>query len=119
MLVVGEGDHIEFKRAGDGPKADTYESICAFLNHTGGELLLGVGDKGELIGLPEKAVDDMMRSIVKTTNDPNQFRPACAVWPEHVVYKGVTSFMCMWLKARPYTGTRATATSASTRQTFS
>lgn len=88
MLVVGEGDHIEFKRAGDGPKADTYESICAFLNHTGGELLLGVGDKGELIGLPEKAVDDMMRSIVKITNDPNQFRPACAVWPEHVVYRG-------------------------------
>ena len=47
MLVVGEGDHIEFKRASDGPKADTYESICTFLNHTGGELLLGIGDKGD------------------------------------------------------------------------
>lgn len=86
MLVLKENVNIEFKRCGSGPKSDTYESICAFLNHTGGDLLLGVTDEGEVIGLPEKAVDDMMRSIVKVTSDPNQFRPTLAVWPEHVVY---------------------------------
>ena len=86
MLVLKENVNIEFKRCGDGPKSDTYESICAFLNHTGGDLLLGVTDDGEVVGLPEKSVDDMMRSIVKITSDPNQFRPTLAVWPEHVVY---------------------------------
>ena len=43
MLALGENVGIEFKRAGDGPKSDTYETICAFLNHTGGDILLGVG----------------------------------------------------------------------------
>ena len=88
MLALGENVGIEFKRAGDGPKSDTYETICAFLNHTGGDIILGVSDKGEVLGLPEKSVDDMMRSIVKITNDPNIFRPTLAVWPEHVVFEG-------------------------------
>ena len=30
LLAIGENLNIEFKRAGDGPKADTFESVCAF-----------------------------------------------------------------------------------------
>ena len=40
LLTIGENIVIEFKRAGDGPKWDTYESICAFLNRNGGDVLL-------------------------------------------------------------------------------
>ena len=40
LLTIGENSVIEFKRAGDGPKWDTYESICAFLNRNGGDVLL-------------------------------------------------------------------------------
>ena len=43
LLTIGENLNIEFKRAGDGPKVDTFESVCAFLNKAGGNLLLGVG----------------------------------------------------------------------------
>ena len=32
ILTIGENLNIEFKQAGDGPKADTFESVCAFLN---------------------------------------------------------------------------------------
>lgn len=88
LLAIGETVTCEFKRAGDGPKRDTYETICAFLNHIGGEILLGVADDGEVLGLPERAVDDMMRSIVKTMNDSNQFSPTFALHPEHIVYEG-------------------------------
>ena len=49
MLALSENVGIEFKRAGDGPKSDTYETICAFLNHTGGDILLDVSDKGEVL----------------------------------------------------------------------
>ena len=28
LLIVGENLNIEFKRASDGPKADTFESVC-------------------------------------------------------------------------------------------
>ena len=30
LLTIGENLNIEFKRAGDGPKADTFESVCSF-----------------------------------------------------------------------------------------
>ena len=46
LLTIGD--------AGDGPKADTFESVCAFLNKAGGDLLLGVDDDGTVVGLPPK-----------------------------------------------------------------
>lgn len=61
LLTIGENLNIEFKRAGDGPKADTFESVCAFLNKAGGDLLLGVNDDGTVVGLPPKSVDAMIR----------------------------------------------------------
>ena len=36
LLTIGENLNIEFKRAGNGPKNDTFESVCAFLNKAGG-----------------------------------------------------------------------------------
>ena len=47
LLTIGESQGIEFKRAADGPKADTFESVCALLNKTGGDIFLGVEDDGE------------------------------------------------------------------------
>ena len=62
LLTIGGNLNIEFKRAGDGPKADTFESVCAFLNKAGGDLLLGVDDDGTVVGLPPKSVDAMIRN---------------------------------------------------------
>ena len=75
LLAIGENQNIEFKRACDGPKADTFESVCAFLNKAGGDLLLGVDDDGTVVGLPPKSVDAMIRNLVKVMNDPNLFEP--------------------------------------------
>ena len=61
LLTIGENLNIEFKRASGGPKADTFESVCAFLNKAGGDLLLGVDDDGTVVGLPPKSVDAMIR----------------------------------------------------------
>ena len=90
LLTIGENIVIEFKRAGDGPKHDTYESICAFLNRNGGDVLLGVTDDGEVVGVPPKSAMDMVRSIVKVMNDPNLWEPRIAVYPEIVEYQGKT-----------------------------
>ena len=60
LLIVGENLNIEFKRASGGPKSDTFESVCAFLNKAGGDLLLGVDDDGTVVGLPPKSIDAMM-----------------------------------------------------------
>lgn len=88
LLTIGESQGIEFKRAADGPKADTFESVCAFLNKTGGDLFLGVGDDGEVVGLPAKGVEPMIRNFIKVMNDPNLFEPTTQLYPVHVVYKG-------------------------------
>ena len=88
LLIVGENLNIEFKRASDGPKADTFESVCAFLNTAGGDLLLGVADDGEVIGLPSKSIDAMIRNFVNVMNNPDLFDPVFALYPDEIVYKG-------------------------------
>ena len=90
LLTIGENIVIEFKRAGNGPDHDTYESICAFLNRQGGDVLLGVTDDGKVIGVPPKAASSMVRQIVNVMNDPNLWEPRIAVYPEVIVYRGKT-----------------------------
>jgi len=34
-----------------------YESVCAFLNRSGGELLLGVRDDGEVVGIDPERIE--------------------------------------------------------------
>lgn len=87
LLIAGESAAIEYKRCGEGPKADTFESICAFLNKTGGDVILGVEDDGTVVGLPPKGVEAMIRQIVKVMNDPNLFDPVFTLYPEEMVYK--------------------------------
>ena len=87
LLIAGESAAIEYKRCGEGPKADTFESICAFLNKTGGDVILGVEDDGTVIGLPPNGVEAMIRQIVKVMNDPNLFDPVFTLYPEEMVYK--------------------------------
>lgn len=87
LLAIGENQNIEFKRAADGPKSDTLESVCAFLSKTGGDLLLGVEDDGTVVGLSPKSIDAMIRNFVKVMNDQNLFEPTTQLYPEHIVYK--------------------------------
>ena len=51
IITSGESRTVEFKRAGGGLGASLYETICAFLNREGGDILLGVSDKGRVLGI--------------------------------------------------------------------
>ena len=42
VLAVGETVAVEFKRCGSGISADTYETVCSFLNRFGGDIYLGI-----------------------------------------------------------------------------
>ena len=42
----GESRTVEFKTAKSKINRDLYETVCAFLNRDGGEILLGVKDNG-------------------------------------------------------------------------
>ena len=90
ILKVGETTCIEFKRAGDGAKNDTFETVCSFLNRLGGDILLGVADDGEVIGIPENSVEQIIRNIINVTNDSNLLNPSFYVCPEAIRYQDKT-----------------------------
>src|SRR5579872_3158728 len=46
----GEGDRVEFKGAPVEPEM-VAKVVCAFLNHRGGRLIIGIGEGGKLIGV--------------------------------------------------------------------
>ena len=47
LIAQGESDVLEFKASFG---KDVIETICAFANHKGGTVLIGVADKGRIIG---------------------------------------------------------------------
>ena len=47
ILNTGETYNIEFKECKQEINKNVYETVCAFLNRSGGELLLGVDDSGK------------------------------------------------------------------------
>lgn len=48
IIKQGEGLTVEFKECKAALNRDVFETICAFLNRNGGELLLGVSDNGNI-----------------------------------------------------------------------
>lgn len=83
-LASGEGVSREFKRCGDMPGNDTFETICSFANRQGGNIFLGVEDDGKICGIDEKRIADIEWNIVSKINDPNLFKPSPVIEPERV-----------------------------------
>ncbi len=62
VVAAGEGEQVEFKRGTVVPDA-VARVVCAFLNHRGGRVIIGVGDRGELIGVSNaEAVAEQLQS---------------------------------------------------------
>ena len=53
-VEVGENQHTEFKR-GLGDFSSVGRAICAFANTEGGVIVLGITDRGEIVGVRENA----------------------------------------------------------------
>lgn len=90
MLDLGENIKIEFKRAGNGIENDTYETVCAFLNRFGGDILLGVTDNGEVVGVPPRAAQEWIKNFIKQVCDPHIFSPTTYIQPSTIEYEGKT-----------------------------
>ena len=63
LIDRGEGERIEFKTASNGVHDDTFETVCSFGNHRGGDILLGVNDHGRVVGMPRDTVDAVLEDI--------------------------------------------------------
>jgi len=65
ILKKGEGISVEFKRAEKEMPKSLFETICAFLNRSGGIILLGVSDDGTVLGVQEDVAEKLKKNCTK------------------------------------------------------
>ncbi|MBW2741731.1 MAG: putative DNA binding domain-containing protein, partial [Deltaproteobacteria bacterium] len=88
LIHKGEGISIEFKECRNKLNKDVFESICAFLNRNGGDLILGVNDSGKITGIAPEAVEQVKKDMATALNNPQKLDPPCYLMPEEVVIEG-------------------------------
>ena len=88
IFAVGETIAVEFKRCGNGISADTYETVCSFLNRFGGDIYLGVENDGTVYGIPQNATQDVIKNFVKMVSNPEVINPTVYLVPEIIEYEG-------------------------------
>jgi len=68
IVALGEGFTAEFKRAGT---SNLGREICAFANATGGVILIGLTDNGEIVGVDEhNRLKSEIQAIARSADPP-------------------------------------------------
>jgi len=75
IIKQGEGNKVEFKECQHSLNKDVYESVCAFLNTNGGEILLGVRDDGTIQGVLPDCVEQIKKDFINNINNSNKLNP--------------------------------------------
>ncbi len=75
LLVGGEGLTVEFKQSKSKLNKDVFETVCAFLNRSGGYLLLGVDNNGQIVGIDPQAKEKIKKDFVTSMNNPLKISP--------------------------------------------
>ncbi len=76
LINEGEGLRVEFKTCKHDLNRDVYETVCGFLNRYGGEILLGVNDKGRITGVDPGAITRIKKDFVTAVNNPRKIAPS-------------------------------------------
>ncbi|MDO8734655.1 MAG: putative DNA binding domain-containing protein, partial [Elusimicrobiota bacterium] len=90
IIKHGEGISVEFKECKNTLSKNVFETVCAFLNRAGGELLLGVNKKGEIIGIEKNYVEQIKKDFVTAVNNPQKINPAFYLTIEEIEINGKT-----------------------------
>ncbi len=85
LIQQGEGLQVEFKECKSGLSRNIFETVCAFLNRSGGELLLGVKDCGEIQGVKLENIDKIKNDFIVAMNNPQKISPSFYLSIEEVL----------------------------------
>lgn len=88
IISQGENITVEFKKCKNDVSDSIYETICSFLNHSGGNILMGVKDTGEISGVNKNSANDLVKNIINTINNPERFSPRTSLYPELIDVDG-------------------------------
>ena len=64
IINKGEGLTIEFKKAKKELPKNLFETVCAFLNKKGGEIILGVSNSGIVEGIDNEKAELFVKQII-------------------------------------------------------
>lgn len=77
LIQKGESLTTEFKESKSKLNKDVYETVCAFLNRDGGDILLGVADDGTIVGVDEDKIEGIKKDFLTAINNPQKLNPPC------------------------------------------
>lgn len=90
IILGGETVQVEFKSCIDKVSNSVYETVCSFLNHNGGIILLGVNDEGVIEGINPANAENMRKAIINASNNPELFVPSANLHPDLMEIEGKT-----------------------------
>ena len=94
LLKDGEGLTVEFKSCENDLANSVYETVSSFSNRYGGYILLGVNDKGGIIGVNQKAVSKIKKDFISLLNNPLRFSPTLYLSLEEAEINNKTILWC-------------------------
>ena len=84
----GEDTQIEYKTCTEEISESLYESVCSLLNHSGGQILVGVQNDGTILGVNPNKVEQLRTDIVNSINNPELFLPCPYFTPRIMEVEG-------------------------------
>jgi ATP-dependent DNA helicase RecG len=88
ILTEGESITSEFKTSKTELSKNVFDSICAFLNRNGGNLLLGVTNNGTIEGIDKEKIHRVYDTLVTNLNNPQKLSPTFYLTPAIVEIDG-------------------------------
>ena len=75
ILKNGEKIDVELKTAKNKLPSTLFETVCAFLNRSGGHIFLGVDDSKKIVGINPDKVADLRKDFASLCNNPQKIFP--------------------------------------------
>ena len=75
LIHGGEGLSVEFKKCSNAIPMSVYETVCAFLNRSGGDILFGVTDEGVVTGVEPSSAARIKSDFANTVNNSQKLTP--------------------------------------------
>ena len=88
IIKKGENAFVEFSKCATELTDSVFQSVCAFLNKEGGKLIIGVHDFGQIVGVAEIFLCNMLSRFDYAM--ANEFVPAVKLEPQTIVVNNNT-----------------------------
>lgn len=88
LACQGESAQIEYKTCTEKISDSLYETICSFLNHSGGHILIGVNNDGEIVGVNPDKAEILKANIITSIKNQNLFLPCPYFTPQILEVEG-------------------------------